>query len=205
MAYSDVLSDFTTILNRDDCSPSQAATFLQQAQRRIQREVKLPSMERQRLIVAQGPLEYFTVPPDLLQIIDVYADSLFGQARALERMSFRELCTIPKVFGPQAYARLENTIQVRGVVPQGGGVELLYYGAVGSLVNPTDDNEITSSCPDLLVYGALSFAGDNFEHPSAIAWEQRYQAILTQVQNDATALDSTGGPAVMQPFYNWSA
>ena len=205
MALQDVLGEAQAILNRDDCSSAQMTAFITQAQQRIQRELKIPSMERSELITATAALSYIAIPADLLQVIDIFTDNWHGNSVALEKMSYRTLCRVPLVVPPQAYARLQNTLQIRGQVPTGGPVNLLYYGTCGVLANPTDDNELTLACPDLLVYGALSYAGDNCEHPSTQTWDARYQSILAQVQSEAIALESTGGPAVMQPFYNWSA
>ena len=106
---------------------------------------------------------------------------------------------------PHAYARLGGTFHIRGAVPAAGAIELVYYGQATPLVNPTDSNELTSACPDALIYAALSFAGDHFEHPTAAAWEARYGSIMGAIQGDVVRLENTGGPAVIQPFVNWSA
>jgi hypothetical protein len=50
MSYNDMLSDFTTILDRDDMTVAQGQLFLNQGIARIQRTARLPSMERAQLI-----------------------------------------------------------------------------------------------------------------------------------------------------------
>lgn len=203
--YSDVLGELKTILNRDDCTDAQYAVFIGQALQRIQRDIKLPSMERSAVVTALADITYIQIPTDLLQVIDIMTDDWAGRTFALERYSYRELCRIPTIAPPQGYARLQNTFQIRGLVKTGAAVNVLYYGTITPLVNLTDTNEITSTAPDLLVYASLSFAGDNFEMPQTQTWEQRYQSILGQVREDVIALENTGGPAVMQPFYTWES
>ena len=201
--YADILGDFQVILNRDDCTTQQAAIFFTQAMNRIQRDVKLPSMERSVTITAAGNMTYVGVPSDLLQIIDVFTDDWYGNTVALERLSYRQLARVNTLVPPCAYARLENTIQIRGQVLNGATVNVLYYGTVTPFASSTSTNELSNACPDLLIYAALGFAADNFEHPSGPAWEARYLTILKQVMQEVADLENTGGPSVVQPFYNW--
>lgn len=203
----DIQSDFLSRLNRSDCSTDLATSFINSACVRLQRAVHLPSMERSQFVQAQGPVTFVVVPPDLLEVIDVYASAFpGGPPRPLERTAFRQIAQISTATWPSYYARVAGVFEIRGAVPTGGSVLVTYYGQVQQLVNPTDTNEYVTVCPDAVVYGALSLAADHFEHPSASAWESRFQQLLGEVQSDVVRLESTGGPAVVaNPYHNaWS-
>ena len=202
-SYQGVVAEFLAKLNRSDCTPTLAGYFLNDAMRRAQRQARLPFMETSQLVTAQGLMDFIAVPPDLLEIIDVYVSEPWvnSRPRSLAHMSFREISGVERLQRPVAYARLNATIQIRGAVRKGGNVLLVYYRQMPELTSTTSSNGLLDACPDLLVYGALSIAGDYFQHPQATAWEQRFQSILSDVQGQAIALEMTGGPLTIQPAY----
>ena len=201
MAFQDMLNAVTTILNRDDCTPAQAQVFLTQALERIQREVRLPSMERQQLITATATMDWFPVPSDLLQPIDILEPGQYDlRPTPLQRLPFRRLMRMDPNGWPTAYARFQGQFWVRGQVPAGSLVQCLYYGAFTPFATAASENELSLSSPDLAVYGALSFAGDQFQHPLTPTWEGRYQQILASVTQAAEDVDGEGGPQQIEPL-----
>jgi hypothetical protein len=71
VSFNTMKASFQNILNRDDCSDAQATTFLQQGISRIQRDCRLPNMERTLIITPETTTNMFSVPLDLIQPIDV--------------------------------------------------------------------------------------------------------------------------------------
>jgi len=202
--FNDLIQSFQSRLDRSDCSDQLAAYFLGDAIQRAQRDLRLPSMERSRLILAQGPMSYVSIPSDLLEVIDIYASRAPQcPAKALERCAFRQISQFSTFVDPVAYARLNTTFQIRGAVPAGGSVEIIYYGRVSDFTGPTSTNELSLACPDVLVYGALKFAGDWCAHPSTDAWDATYQTLVQQVQAEVMGLENSGGPSTVQPLYRW--
>ena len=202
MSLQSVIDTFTTILNRDDCTAAQAQIFVLQALSRIQRDCRLPSMERTLIITPTGTTNMFPVPTDLIQPIDVLVqDVTSGRFQALTKKSYRELLKYDPTDRPKVYARNQTQIWIAGSVGAGQQIMFIYYGNFSPFATINDDNEMTASTPDLIVYGALSYAADNFEHPSAQAWEARYQAIKAEVMAMAIDLDSEGGPQYVQSLY----
>ena len=200
-----MLSDVQNILNRDDCSTSLAQTFLNQGIARIQRDCRLPSMERAQLITpASTPLTELLVPIDLIQVIDLIvpvAGDTDGRARGLKRVAYRKLLEYGQSDLPKVFARSQGTFYVRGAVPIGTQIQLLYYGNFSAFANADSENELSASTPDLAVYAALSYAGDHFEHPMTDKWEGRYQQIKAEVMAMAIDLDTEGGVQVVEPIY----
>lgn len=201
-----MLASFQNILNRDDCSTAQATTFLQQGISRIQRDCRLPSMERALLITPDSiPMLFFSVPQDLIQPIDILAPGWDGMPKPLRKLPYRQLVGVSSLIQPEAYARYQGLFQVRGAVMPGAQLQFLYYGNFSPFASADSENELSASTPDLGVYAALSYAGDNFQHPNADRWEARYQEIKSEVTQMGIDLDAEGGPQVIQSPYDWEA
>jgi len=206
VSFNDMLNDFQQILDRDDCSTAQATTFLQQGMSRIQRDCRLPSMERAVFITpTTDPMTYFPVPLDLIQPIDILVPTIGGTSKPLVKLPYRELLRISPLVRPQAYSRYQGVYQIRGALAPGDQLQFLYYGNFSDFATPDSENELSASTPDLGVYAALSYAGDNYQHPNTDRWEARYQEIKAEVMQMGYDLDAEGGPQSIQPLYNWDA
>ncbi len=211
MALTDVRTDLVALLNRKDLrgNPQLADTFLSQGLSRIQRLLRIPSMERSMVVEApNASVQSFELPSDLLQLQDVYASGV-----PLERKAFRQIAmmngvsltgastlymtTLPALCS-RYYARVGASLYLAPPMPQGGEIVLTYYGSFAPLVLDTDENEITLACPELLVYAGLSFGADYFAMDQKDAWEARFQSLMQEVQDAANQLDNTGGPNVVQ-------
>jgi len=201
-ALQDILNDFNGELNRDDCSQVQAINFVNRGLARIQRSLRIPSMERHRMVLAQGQMTYTSIPADFIEMIDVFASQgCSDMTRPLERKAFRQIVSLPNMSCLNSYARLGNTVHFRGAVPQGGSVLFHYYGAVQSLSDLSDTNEFTLACPDLVTYAALKYAGLWCDHPSTQTWEDTFTGLLGDVQGQSISMENNGGPSAISPLY----
>jgi hypothetical protein len=206
MSYNTMLADFTTILNRDDCSPAQAAVFLTQGVQRVQRDCRLPSMEREQIItIGDAGADFVLVPKDLVQPIDIIWTSTgrSTEPKALKKLPYRDLIRKNGLDLPRWYARMQSQFWIKGSATPGEVIQIFYYGNFSNWATPDSDNELSASTPDLGVYAALSYAGDYFECSLAGQWEARYQTIKAEVIQMAEDLDAEGGEQVMQPVYHW--
>lgn len=204
MTFAQMKARFLSILNRDDCTEDQAVACLQDSLARITRTVRLPNMERSVILtVDDEALQFMSIPPDLIEVIDIYvADLVYGcGTHALDLKPYRELLRMPSSGAATAYGRFQAAFYFRGYVPKGTEVTLLYYGEFSDFPTQDSENEISASNPDLVIYGALSFAGDIFDHPSQQRWEARFGEMLNEVQALGVDLDSKGGPTSIQPMY----
>jgi hypothetical protein len=205
MSLQGVITGFQNVLNRDDCSATQAQTFIVLGMQRIQRDCRLPSMERQLIIDCEGLTNMIPIPADMIQPIDIIVNPPGGappaRPKALKKLPYRKLIDISPQRWPEAYARMQGQYWIAGTVPSGATIQLFYYGNFSPFASLSADNELTASTPDLAVYAGLSYAGPDFEHPNAQVWEQRYQEIRAAVQQMGDDLDAEGGPQSVQRVY----
>lgn len=204
MTFNQMIARFATILNRDDCTPDAAAIYMQDSISRIARSARLPDMERSIITLSSGQsMQFLAVPPDLLQVIDIYVTGIPDGTpdAALSMVSQRQLIKLDYTGPATTYSRFQGQFNFKGYVPKGASVILYYYGEFTPFATGDSSNEISTSNPDLVIYGALSFAADVFSHPSAEAWESRYQQMLAEVQGLGIDLDANGGSSAVDPMY----
>ena len=90
---------------------------------------------------------------------------------------------------------------IRGYVPPGSTITVYYYGEFAALVNDTDENGLTASQPDVVIYGALELAGDYFTHDKWQSWGNRFSTYLAELGQLALDVDGEGGPTMVASAY----
>lgn len=193
---------FKALLNRSDCTDALADTFIDQAQARIQRLLRVPSQEAQINYSANTStgLQSFQLPNDLLEIINISYD---GQA--LVRVPFHELVAGQKTGAlgkATSFARQRATILLHPQ-PTSGIVTLDYYGEFPPLVNDTDTNGLTSTASDLFTYVALTYAADYFLDERGTLFEQKSAQFLAELQSHADAAEQSGANQVVRPTHRY--
>lgn len=204
MSAQSMIDDFQRILNRTDCEDTDAAAFISQGFRLIQDDpnCRFWFMEKELDLNVESTSS-FVASTDVLQIIDVLVANPAGILVPMKKLAWRDLQRIDPTDLPRAYARFQSTIQVRGSVPPGQEVQLLYYGKFTPFTGPDDENELSLNAPDLGVYAALVFAGDAFRMDQKADWTNTYKDLKQLQVEKNIALEFEGGPAVIEPIYRW--
>jgi hypothetical protein len=202
------------LMNRGDLknNASLATTFINQAIMRLQRELRVPFMEK--IILYTIPTDgswngKVSIPTDLLEVIDIMIDS-DGDGVCdypLQKGGMKEVMTLsqPGYSGstPIVYAR-KGGAWILGPTPANGAlIEIQYYAEFAPLVNPTDTNTCSKVAWDAIVYGALSAAADYYIDERAQAFEARYKQIAAMLQEQANADELTADAAV-RPAFVWN-
>lgn len=202
---ADIRSQFKALLNRNDCTDALANVFIDQTIARMQRTLRVPSMEKALTITFTEEMpDSFVLPNDYLGMKSLY----FVQepfSKELEHIALGRFLEISSLIGsvPQYYTRVQNTIKVK---PAGEGmtIYMVYYGEIPDLVEDTDENFITVIAPDLLIYGALSFACDYFVDERKGPFEERYRTIYAEIEEQNYTLEFSGGMNMIQPLYSYN-
>lgn len=209
MAYLDVKTQFLGLLNRRDITPSLTDTFMQFGIQRIQRELRVPAMEKVVQVLTDGTAQ-ISVPGDLLQVISLHTNDAVYQNRLI-RTDLQTILRYSKIPGsPELYYREGATFYIGPYPPTGTSVWISYYADVSTLTADTDTNWLTEVAPALLIYAALAYAADYYLDDRKGLFETSYQQIADQLismaQQDevenasvSTAYDTT--PNYVGPYY----
>ena len=187
---------FKDLLNRSDITDTLADTFVDQSISRIQRTLRVPSMEKQMSYTIVDKAAFLFLPNDFLEIIDFYYDST-----SLTRLPFRDIMQLRdggESGTPKFFAREGGSLVIYPY-PSSGSVKLNYYGEFAEMTADTDENNLAASSSDMIIYGALSFASDYYLDERGPLFEQRFMQLLTEVQEQANDAEMSGTVQVMRP------
>ena len=200
MNKGDIRSHFKALLNRSDCSDTLADTFVDQSIARIQRTLRVPSMEKQQSYTITDKTAFLFLPNDFLEIIDLYYDNT-----SLTRVPLNQIMDYRDAgeFGTPKFFAREGGSLIIYPYPTSGSVKLNYYGQFAAMTADSDENNLAASSADMIIYGALSFAADYYLDERGSVFEQRFVQFLTEVQEQANDAEMSGTVQAMRPttFY----
>jgi len=146
------------------------------------------------------PFAGITIPADLIELIDL----IDPWGHRITKEDITTVMQYAKTVGrPWYYYRYGGVWLLGHAPPAGTIITVVYYGEIGQLVNGTDENIITDIAPDLIAYASLGYAADFYSDKRGDGWEQRYQQILTDIQ-DQSDDDETSGGSTVSPAYMWA-
>lgn len=200
MNKAGIRTQLLALLNRNDCTNAIADTFIEQAVARIQRTLRVPAMEKQEVIsVNTVAPSSIVLPEDFMNIKYLYTD-----VGMLEYKDFSSFLQIPNTVGnPYYYTRIQGELKMKPTPPEGTQITMIYYGEIPDLVADTDSNFLTVIAPDLLIYGALTFAADFYVDERKQIFEDRFGAIYGEVEEQARLVDMDQTSLSISPAYNY--
>jgi hypothetical protein len=205
MTLGELTTQFKGLLNNSivNNNPALVSTFINQSIMRIQRELRVPFMEKQILYTIPGDYTTLSIPSDLLELISIMVDAdgdgiLEYELRktSLSKVTAKsEMLNLPS----QVFAR-QGGNWILGPNPTPGSQVLIYYYAeFAAVLAPTDTNTCLKVAWDAVLYGALSAACDFLvDTERADKFEARYGQITKQLQEQADA-DELNADAVVAP------
>jgi hypothetical protein len=209
--YAELKQDVIDLINRTDCTDTLAGTFVNQAQRKISRTLRVPSLEN-KLAVTAGTTSAatydaakgeITIPSDFLEMVYIYTDKA-----VLQRTPLRVFIELDKkVAGtgaPKYYTRVQNKLALKPVPTTGTVVNLVYYSDPVDMSANSDTNSFSAICPDLMVYGALLYACDYFNDNRKAVFEATYNTIYAELVALVEATDQATADSSVQPSYSYT-
>ena len=173
--YSDLQATIASYLARSDLT-AMIPTFIQLAETRLRRELRLRQMLKSVTITATAGDSTIAMPSDFLQMRDIHI--VTNPVATLEYQSpsalFRNSRTTDSGL-PRQYTVLADEFQLSPVPDSNYTLNLLYYFQPVFLSSSVASNEFMAICPDLLLYGSLGEAEPYLMNDSRLAtWAQMY-------------------------------
>lgn len=200
-------SRIQNLLNRSDLTDDLANQFISDVIQRIQRTLRTPMNEVLFPFQISQAYPEFGLPVDFLELISLtYYDENDQVQSVLDRVPIAVLEEKKQVDNstgiPRFFARKHLDILVHPT-PETGSLYMYYYAEFPDYQDNTDDHVLATVAPDLLTYGALSFAADYFIDDRGPLFEQRYQNALTEIQDQSDRQHLSGGIQTIQPAYQY--
>lgn len=208
---NDAITSLTAILLRNDMTQAQAINFIQMSQTRIERTLRTPGQENMGTITGNdsAPTGSIVLPADFLALKLLYTQGSWG---GMDLMEYKDTAGFFKAqnrsmgtsngVSPKYYTRVGSSYLITPPLPAGQEIYMNYYAAQPQLVSPTDSNFFTISAQDLLVYGALSFAGDFFVDDRVGSFEQRFAQLMGDIETQARETDMSQSDMAIAPAHS---
>ena len=209
--YASIKQDVIDLINRTDITSALAGTFVNQAQRKIARTLRLPSLEKIQTItvgttsntIYNATTGQYTFPNDFLELVYIYDNN-----RILERVPLRDFLELtkkhPATGRPRYYTRKQNKFEFRPRGQTGDEINVVYFADPADLTNNADTNIFTDVCPDLLVYAAVLYAADYFNDSRKQVFEDTYNKLYAETAALAADTDKATADASVRPAFDYA-
>ncbi len=196
--YSELQTTIANYLSRDDLT-SAIPDFIQLAEIRLRRDLRLRQMLTQASITATGGVSTISLPSDFLQARDVYVDSDpdFPVTFATPSIFIRNGRTNQSGV-PAFYTILGSTIQFAPIPDSNYDIKILYYAAPAFLSTSNTSNLWLTTCPDALLYGSLGEAEPYLMNdPRLQTWGALYDRAIAALTRSDEEGQYSGVPLTM--------
>jgi hypothetical protein len=194
------------LLNRNDITTAIADTFIDQAVARIQRTLRIPPMEKSLVYTttAENPATLI-LPNDFLELKYLYIDTPVSKY-VLQYKDLDGFLRYPELAGgpPQYYTRIQGGFKIKPMPPEGSVIYMVYYGEIPDLVEDTDTSFLSEIAPDLLVYGALTYAADFYVDERKDAFENVFGRIYSEIMEQNAQMELSQQGIAVAPAYSYS-
>jgi hypothetical protein len=213
MNLGEVKAQFKGLLNNTVVNNNSAlvTTFINQGIMRIQRELRVPFMEKQILYTIPANYTKLAIPGDLLELISIQvdrdADNILEYE--LQRTDLNRVMAAVQVPGvaPEIFARQGGSWFIGPEPVTGDQVLITYYAEFAALTSDADQNTATKVAWDAVVYAALTAATEYLNDDRHDAFDARYKQIVLALQSQADADELSADAAIRPALYyedeNW--
>lgn len=204
MNLAQLRTKFLAILQRNDCSTELANDFITMAQTRLERTLRVPGMEKANVTTGDPtvPTNAIVIPSDFLSLKHLYSGCTLMENKDLGHfLRLNQSIGNAPVGDPKYYCRVGASYMVKPTVPAGQEVVMVYYAGQPTLVDDTDENFFTDVAPDLLIYGALSYAADYFVDDRTQSFENRFMQLYSDLDEQARMTDMDQSAQAIAPAY----
>jgi hypothetical protein len=206
MTLGELKAQFKAVLNNTvvNNNASLVSTFINQGIMRIQRELRVPFMEKQILYTIPDTYTKLAIPNDLLALISIQVDRDNDGVLEyeLQRVDMNRVMYASQMPGdPTVYARQGGSWYLGPRPASGSKVLITYYAEFSALTDDTSENTLTKIAWDAVVYAALAAAAEYLVDDRLPEFEKRYAQIMQSLQDQADADELTADAAVRPALY----
>lgn len=188
MTYAELKLMVRGYINRTDLSEDFLASSINMGIQKLQRQLRLPFMERQANTTLTAGTNKATIIGDYLELINIWVDG-----RPLERKSLDYVTGLQDNGGtPEFFARLGGEWVFYPTPRADVDVSILYYGEFTPLVNPTDTNTLLRISSDAVLWATLAFLGEYFEDTRTDRWNAKMQEVINELELQAQDQEISG-------------
>ncbi len=158
MTYSELKTNIANYLNRSDLT-NEIDIFIDNTEAELNRKLRVDDMIKR--VTATAELQYLSLPTDWLEVINIEITT--GEFRPLMQMSIESLDVYRKSIDnstgqPIYFAIVDNTLELAPTPDTSYTLQLTYYGKVDALSDSNTSNFVSTTHPDLYLYGSLKHA-----------------------------------------------
>lgn len=197
-SYANLQTTIANYLSRDDLT-SAIPDFIQLAEIRLRRDLRLRQMLTQTSTTATSGGATISLPSDFLQARDVYVDSDpdFPVTFATPSIFIRNGRTNESGV-PAFYTILGSTIQFAPIPDSDYTIKILYYAAPAFLSTSNTSNLWLTTCPDALLYASLGEAEPYIMNdPRLQTWGALYDRAIASLTRSDEESQYSGVPLTM--------
>lgn len=197
MNYGELRTQFVSLLNRRDLTPSLRDTFINQGIARIQRTLRVPAMERAIEVTWGENTTALPIPDDLLELKTITCGPVVLEQRDIQSV----LRASSRTGTAMAFARRGGAWTFAPTPQVGDKLRIDYYAEIPSLSEDTDTNWLSVIAPELILSAALIYACSWALDERKAEFMADFTTGLAELQAQA-ARDELSGAAVQAPgFY----
>jgi hypothetical protein len=197
MNFGELKTELRDLIARTDYTDAKAGSHINRAINRLSRVQGLPNMEKAAAITLATSAS-IPIPEDYISM----GHLIFGDVE-LQKLPYPVFLKVPEEGAqPLYYSRIRAQWDVRPAAPGLTGV-LIYVAAWPNLTADSDTNELLTSAPEAVLYGAAGYACTYFKDSRIAEFEQRYTALAeeTAMQHRVAELSSPTGMTLETPYY----
>lgn len=190
MNYGELRTHFLDVLNRNDCTPAQADTFISMGLRRTERLLRTPIQKATLdLTVDEDWTGFLMIPTDYIGLFSVSVNDV----------------PIPRIAETQK-ADMNGFLMNGGRftfypdLREGDEIRIVYYNEFFRTPGDAVTTDYSLVFTDVVTYASLVFACDTFVDERKATFENTLTALIQEVQAMADLDEMSGGGLAITPL-----
>lgn len=189
MNIGELRAYFLDVLNRTDCTVSQADTFITMGIRRVERLIRTPLQKASMTVTVEADWPSYVFLP--FNYIGSYSATLNGEP--INRIAASQIGSMTGYLVEDARLKFYPDLK------EGDVFKLVYFNEFTKGDPDGTTTAFSAVLPDLMIYAALVFACDTFVDERKATFETTMASLVDEAQTMADLDEITGGSMAITP------